>query len=798
MKKFIAFCLSLFLLLIAVGVGAALYILQKYGQGLPDYASLAEYEPPIVSRIHSGDGRVMLELANERRVFVPVDKIPPLVKNAFISAEDKNFYQHQGVDPMSVMRAIITNVQNMGSNRRPVGASTITQQVAKNFLLTNEVSIDRKIKEAILAFRIERALSKDRILELYLNEIYLGARAYGVSAAALRYFDKSLDELTLEEAAYLAALPKAPNNYNPENNYNAAVARRNWVIRRMLEDGHVSMAQASLALETPLQTYRSTVTNYTDAPDFAEEVRRWLLATYGEETVYGGGLSVRSTIDPHLQRLGQDALRRGLLDYDKRHGWRGAAQKNVSEENFATLPNLFSSMGWQLARAETVNRDFAVMRTQTGDTGRILLGTIRWARPALRDGYVGKAVEQMRDVFDVGDVVYIRRHPTRKDEFTLEQPPAVDGALVALDPHTGRVLSMVGGFNYASSQFNRATQAKRQPGSTFKPFVYLAALEHGYSPTTLIMDAPIVIDQGGNLGQWRPSNYTQRFYGLSTMRLGMEKSRNLMTVRIAQALGMDKVLHVANRFGVGERVQPVLSSALGSGEVTLLELTSAYAQFVNGGKRIKPSLVDKIHDRYGRITYRHDTRECKACKDVVWEQQPIPIIPDNRPRVTDSGSAYQMVSMLEGAVARGTGQRIAQAIPKPLAGKTGTTNNSRDTWFVGFSPDLAVGVFVGFDEPRTLGRNETGGSVAAPIFAYFMAEALKDQPAIPFRVPPDIALVRVNAETGQAARPTDTNVILEAFKRDQPIQQQQIFDARRGDDASNSGRLDDDSTGGIY
>jgi len=769
------------LLVVAIaGAGGVLFIFHNYGRGLPEYRQLADYEPPVMTRVYGGDGRLLAEYATEKRIFVPIKATPKRVIQSFLAAEDKNFYIHPGVDVLSVIRAALTNVRNIGSSKRPVGASTITQQVAKNFLLTNEVSWKRKIKEAILAFRIERALSKDRILELYLNEIYLGFGSYGVAAAALNYFDKSMDELTIDEAAFLAALPKAPNNYHPVKKPKAAKARRDWVIGRLLVGGLITPAEAELAAARPLQVRQRSATEYIRADYFAEEVRRQLDNRYGEEKLYKGGLSVRTTLDPRLQAIADTVLREGLETYDRRHGWRGPVARlpegtrlDVKIEwrrALAKIPPVKGVGSHLLAVVIGLRPDDALIGFGDGASGRIPLAEMKWARPWMENQKRGPKVTSPADVLVPGDVIVV--DPVNANakgvaypagSYGLRQLPDVDGSIVALDPHTGRILAMSGGYSYERSQFNRVTQAMRQPGSAFKPFVYLAALDHGYTPSTLILDAPFVIDQGPGLPKWRPANYTKKFYGPSTMRLGLEKSRNLMTVRLAQTIGMEAISEYAQRFGIVDFLPEKLAMALGSGETTLLRITTAYAMLVNGGKRITPTLIDRIQDRHGETIFRHDRRNCVSCRATIWTRQETPAIADTRKPVTKPGSAYQVVSMLKGVVERGTGRRI-RAVGKPLAGKTGTTNADKDTWFIGFSPDLAVGVFVGFDTPKTLGRRETGSSVAAPLFRDFMAAALEKKKAIPFRIPPGIRLVRVNAATGELARAGDKKVIYEAFK----------------------------------
>lgn len=765
---------ALFFIFAFAAVGVAGYLFYHYGRDLPEYAQLADYQPPVATRVYAGDGRLLAEYATERRVFRPIDAIPTRLIDAFISAEDKNFFSHSGIDVVGVTRAVVTNVKNIGTGRRLVGASTITQQVAKNFLLGNEVSWERKIKEAILSFRIERAFDKKHILELYLNEIYLGRGSYGVTAAALNYFNKSLDELTLAEAAFLAALPKAPGNYDPDRRPDAARQRRDWVISRMLEDGRVSRTAAEAAWDTPIDLRRRTEAEFVSAEYFAEEVRREISALYGEKALYEGGLAIRSTLDPKLQEIAEEELRRGLEDYDRRHGWRGpiarlnlktsaAGEHEGWQEELLRVPLPAGTAERRLAAVLSVDGNEAKIGFVDKSRGRIPLEEIKWARPHLGDSRLGPAVRRVSDVVNVGDVVLVEAIATEEeqDRYALRQIPEVEGAIIALDPHTGRVLAMVGGYAQERSQFNRATQALRQPGSAFKPFVYLTALESGYTPSTIVVDAPISLDQGPGLPKWTPSNYTDQFYGPTTMRVGLEMSRNVMTVRLAQAVGMDKVAETAMRFGITDNMPQHLSYALGAGETTLFHLSSAYAMLDNGGRRITPTLIDRVQDRHGRTIFRHDTRICTECGESASADQAVPQLPDDREPVTDAATAYQIVSMMRGVVERGTGT-LVNAIGKPIAGKTGTTNDVKDAWFIGFTPDLVMGVFVGFDDPKPLGSRETGASAAAPIFKEAMARALEGKPGIPFRVPPGVRLVRVDARSGRPS--SGKNVILEAFK----------------------------------
>ena len=757
--------------LLAAG-GGALYLMYRYAAGLPDYRQLADYQPPIVTRVHAGDGRLLAEFAHEKRVFVPVEAIPRRVIQAFLAAEDKNFYAHPGVDPLSIVRAVVTNLQRFMDDRRPVGASTITQQVAKNFLLSNEVTLERKIKEALLALRIEQAFTKDQILELYLNQIYLGVSSYGVAAAALNYFDKSLDELTVGEAAFLAGLPKAPSWYHPERRPEAARERRDWVIGRMLDVGFIDREQAEQALAEPLVMRGRAPTEVVTAEYFVEEVRRELIARHGEDFLYQGGLSIRTTVSPPLQAIAAKALRDGLIAYDRRHGWRGPeAQTDLHTDPGwpSHLTEIYRENGletWQLALVLALDADAATIGLSDGSTASLPVAELQWARRVDEEGNLGPPVERADQVLAAGDVIWVEKIAAERQEgqthYALRQPPQIEGALVALNPHTGRVLAIQGGFSYARTEFNRATQALRQPGSAFKPFVYLAALEDGFTPSSILLDAPIVIDQGPGLGKWKPANYSRRFYGPSTLRLGIEKSRNVMTVRLAQSVGMDRIRDMATRFGLERGLGQNLASALGSNEVTLLQLTTAYAMLVNGGKRIEPALIERIQDRHGRAVAQRDSRPCPECQDVTWENQATPVLPDQREQVIDAPRAYQMVNILQGVVERGTGQR-ARSINKPVAGKTGTTDDSRDAWFVGFTPDLVVGVFVGFDQPKSLGDEEQGASAALPIFVDFMTAALKNEPATPFRVPPGVRLVRVDADTGLLPGPGTDAAILEAY-----------------------------------
>ncbi len=762
----------------AVAAGGIVWVFVNWGQDLPPYHQLARYEPPVATRIHAGNGALLAEFASQKRLFVPVKAMPPQLVHAFLSAEDKAFYTHPGVDPVALIRAVIVNIAALGTNRRPIGASTITQQVAKNFLLTNELSIDRKIKEAILAIRMERAFSKEQILALYLNEIYLGYGSYGVAAAALNYFDKALDQLELHEMAYLAALPKAPANYHPLRKTKAAVGRRNWVLSQMRENGYITAEQEASARALPLDVRGASGSDATSAPYFTEEVRRELVEKFGSKTLYEGGLSVRTTLDPVLQAKADKALREGLEALDRRQGWRGPlATEQGGGDIDAQLATLTSALPERrfaaLVTAVTDNRADIYVQ---GGKGFIPFELARWAYPPRRaDGVRPPPLKSLKDALATGDIVIVQPPHEAPDLMTdeieladgayaLGQRPDVEGAILVLDPHSGRLLAVAGGYDFRVSEFNRATQAYRQPGSAFKPFVYLAALDKGYSPTTRILDAPLAVDQGPGKPKWKPANYTRRFYGPSIMRVGIEKSRNLMTARLAMAIGMPTVQDYARKFGIDDAMPPYLSMSLGAGETTLLRLTAAYAQLVNGGRAIEVSMIDRIQDRYGRTVRRHDRRECSGCSAPQgWTGQHVPELAETGEQLTQPASAYQMVSMLEGVITRGTGRLIADS-GLVLAGKTGTTNDNTNAWFIGFSPDLVAGVYVGYDVPRQLGVRETGSTAAVPIFKDFMMDALKDAPKIPFRRPGGISLLPVHAETGERVLPDDKMAVMEVFK----------------------------------
>ncbi|WP_238120752.1 MULTISPECIES: penicillin-binding protein 1A [unclassified Xanthobacter] len=765
LMRFLGFVFALCTLVLLVGAAGATYMVWKYSKDLPDYTQLQNYEPPVMTRVHAADGALVAEYAKQRRLYIPIESVPKLVIEAFLSAEDKNFYEHGGVDPTGIFRAASFYLQNYGKNVRPQGASTITQQVAKNFLLTNEVSIDRKIKEALLALRIERAYSKDRILELYLNEIYLGMGAYGIAAAALVYFDKSVDELNVQEVAYLAALPKAPSTYNPFRERARATDRRNWVIDRMVENGFVTPAEGEAAKNAPLDVVNRTSGAQIFASEYyAEEVRRQIYERYGESKLYEGGLSVRTPLDPKLQALSKKTLADGLIRFDEQRGWRkpvttidiSAADWGVKLGEVKEL----NDIPWRLAVVLDVNKDAARIglqppRTKSGarsterEVGLITPDGAKWTRRPLTS------------VLKPGDVVYVEALPNRQGQFRLHQLPAVEGAMVVMEPTTGRVLALTGGFSFDESQFNRATQAMRQPGSSFKPIVYATALDNGYTPSSIVMDAPFELEQTGQ-ATWRPENYSGKFYGPQTLRFGLTNSRNVMTVRLANDIGMPIIAEYAKRFGVYDEMPPLLSMSLGAGETTLMRMVGAYAMIANGGHKVTPSLIDRIQDRYGHTIYRHDERECRDCEATKWENQPEPTLIDRRPVVLDPMTAYQITSMMEGVVQYGTGTALKD-LGKPIAGKTGTTNDEKDAWFIGFTPEMVVGVYLGYDRPKPMGKGSTGGLISAPIVRDFMKTALADRPAIPFPVPAGIKLVRVDRKSGQRTGPGGY-AILEAFK----------------------------------
>jgi penicillin-binding protein 1A len=762
------------MLALLVAAGVAIYI-DNLTQDLPDYEVLARYEPPVTTRVHASDGALMGEFARERRLFLPIQAVPDRVKAAFLSAEDKNFYNHPGVDVTGLVRAVVTNFQNAGSGRRQVGASTITQQVAKNFLLSSDQTYERKIKEMILAFRIEQAYSKDRILELYVNEIFFGLGSYGIAGAALTYYDKSVNELTVSEAAYLAALPKGPSNYHPFRHTDRAIERRNWVIDQMVENGYVSREEGEKAKSEPLGVSPRRNGSYLFAGEyFTEEVRREIIARYGENALYEGGLSVRTTLDPKLQLIAREAMQNGMIKYDTLRGYRGPVKTIELGDDWGVplseIEGLSDVPEWRLAVVLESSkaglsiglqpkRQISGALVEERETGAVATDDMSFAMRYFVDGKRQKA-DSPADVLKTGDVVFVEKK-SEGEGYILRQPPEVAGGLVAMDPHTGRVLAMVGGFSYAQSEFNRATQAMRQPGSAFKPFVYAAALDNGYTPASVIMDGPITIKSGNTV--WSPKNYDGKAAGPSTLRNGIERSRNLMTVRLANDMGMKLVAEYAERFGLYDKMAPYLPMALGSGETTVMRMVSAYSVMANGGRQIKPSFIDRIQDRYGKTVFKHDERGCNGCVAAEWNNQPEPELIDNAEQVLDPMTAYQITSMMEGVILRGTARTLLE-LERPIAGKTGTTNDEKDAWFVGYTPNLVVGLYLGFDQPKSLGKGSTGGGLAAPVFKEFMKTALKDVPKTEFQVPEGMQLISINRKTGMRAGEGEEGTIIEAFK----------------------------------
>ena len=747
---------NIFLFIIVSCLGlftTVIIVLWTFSAKLPDYKFLKNYKPPVSSKLYSGAGELVSDFSSQKRIFVPYNAIPKTVVNAFLSAEDKNFFSHPGVDAKGIVRAVINNVSNLIYSKRLEGASTITQQVAKNFLLSNEVSLNRKIKEAILAFRIERALSKERILELYLNQIYLGEGSYGIASASLKYFDKSIGKLDYAEAALLAALPKAPSRYNPFKDLNLAKYRRNLVIKNLYDNLYIDEKKYNELLNQEIVLNKRKKIFLEDARYYVEDVRKDIVDKYGFDKVYKQGFNIKTPINLEIQSIATKALREGLVSYDKRKGWRGPLlNKKYSknwQENLKKF-NLEKSINWNLAIVKKINKFSVEIETDQKTKGFIEYKDLSWIK---------KDPDQ---TFKVGDIIYVKK--IKEGLFSLKQLPNVNGGIVVIDPFTGRVLAMSGGFSFKKSEFNRATQALRQPGSAFKPFIYALALENNFAPNTLILDAPIVLDQGEDLKLWKPENYGKKFYGPSTLRTGIEKSRNLMTVRIAQNIGIKKIANFSKKLNIYDNPQQLMSISLGSAETTLLKLTTAYSSFINGGKIIDPIFVDRIQDSEGNTIYNSEKRICKKCSEISFNSEEIPKITDNFPQIFSPETAYQITSMLEGAVKRGTGKRLRD-LNLDLAGKTGTTNENTDTWFIGFTSNLVVGVYVGFDEPKSLGKYETGAKTALPIFKTFIKKAVKKNEARPFKVAKNIIMMVVDAKTGKRANFGSKKTIIEVFKK---------------------------------
>ena len=728
-------------------------ILWIFSNNLPDYKYLKNYKAPVSSKIYSGSGELIQDFSSEKRIFIPYNSIPKKVINSFLSAEDKNFFEHPGIDAKGVLRAVIKNISNILNSKRLEGASTITQQVAKNFLLSNEVSIQRKLKEAILAFRIERSLSKERILELYLNQIYLGQGSYGIAAASLEYFDKSIDELNYEEAALLAALPKAPSRYNPYKNKKIAKFRRDLVLKNLLENKYIDKESFANLKKKEINLKKRKKIFLEDSRYYVEEVRKDIVNKLGYNKVYKDGLNIKTPLNLNLQEIASEVLRNGIENYDKRNGWRGPI-KNISIINKkwknSIKNDLEKKINWEIARITKIESSKIKIETEKNKNGSINLSNLGWVK-----------YNDIEKTFKIGDIIYVKK--INDSNYDLKQLPSVNGAIVVMDPYTGRVLALSGGFSFKKSEFNRATQALRQPGSAFKPFIYALALENGYSPSTLILDAPLVLKQGTDLKMWKPENYGKKFYGRSTLREGLEKSRNLMTVRISQDLGLSKIVEFSKSLGIYENPTELLSISLGSAETTLLKLTSAYCSFVNGGKLVNPKLIDRIQDSEGNTIFKTEDRYCENCKNISYLSDDIPKIKDNFKQVFTPQTAYQITSILEGATKRGTAKKLKD-LNLDIAGKTGTTNKNTDTWFIGYTSDLVVGVYIGYDEPQTLGKFETGAKTAMPIFKSFIKKAIKKENTRPFKVPEDITLMVVDSQTGQKVSFTSKKTIIESFK----------------------------------
>ena len=744
-----------------------LLILISLSFNLPDYNDLKDYQPSVMTRVHNSSGELVKEYSNEYRVFIPIDAVPVIVKSAFISAEDKNFYRHIGVDLLGISRAFINNIKNLSSNKRPQGASTITQQVAKNFLLTDELSLTRKIKEAILAIKIETTFSKDKILELYLNQIYLGEISESFAAASNKYFNKPLQDLTFNQAAYLAALPKAPSNYHPIKNNKNAINRRNWVLKRMYLNNYISKQDFEIASKKKLETSINVLNTKYSSDYYSEEIRRRTIDIFGEKKLYNGGLSVRTSLNSTLQTLVTSSLQEGLMNYDKRHGYRGVLDNSSNDKWYKSIstkhmkPSLFD-----FARIKLVNSKIIYLENKVKESFLINLDDNTWLRKYINNNYVGKKVLNFNDILRINDVILFSID--ENGIYKIEQTPKINGAVIVMEPYSGRVLAMTGGFDFRLSSFNRAVQAKRQPGSAFKPFVYLAALESGFQPNTMILDAPFVIDQGEKLGKWKPENYGKKFYGPSPLRKGIENSRNLMTIRIAQYLGMDKISEIAERSGIVDEMPKILSMSLGAGETSLIELTKAYASFVNGGKKVDPIFIDRIQDRRGTTIYKAELGACNNCNSEYSSTNFKPNLINNSESIFSATHSFQITSMLKGAVDRGTGKKT-RFTGIEIAGKTGTTQNNSDGWFIGYTSDLIIGIYTGFDAPISLGRRETGSSVAVPIFKMIMEEYLATNKSLPFLIPEGIELIKTDLNTGKITTIMDDNSIYEAYGKNDKI-----------------------------
>ncbi len=753
MNKFIKnliLVLTFFLLVSFITIFA---ILWSYSNKLPDYKFLKSYKPPVSSKVYSGNGVLISDFSTEKRIFVPYNAIPKKIIYSFLSSEDKNFFKHPGVDAKGVLRAIKNNIFNIINSNRLEGASTITQQVAKNFLLSNEVSLDRKIKEAILAFRIERALSKERILELYLNQIYLGEGSYGIASASLRYFDKPIVDLNYSESALLAALPKAPSKYNPYKNKELATYRRNLVIKNLYDNSYISKNKYEELINSQITLKKRKRIYLEDARYFVEDIRKKVIKDYGYDKVHKQGFNIKTPINLELQNFASASLRKGLLEYDKRKGWRGPLDNRKIKDWNKNLDNfiLEKTIDWQIAIVKRIDKFETVIQTANNENGIISYEDINWTR------------KNFKEIFKINDLIYVKK--ISDGIYSLRQLPNVNGGLVAMDPYSGRVLAMAGGFSFKKSEFNRVSQAKRQPGSAFKPFIYALALENDYTPSSLILDAPIVLDQGEDLKMWKPENYGKKFYGLSTLRTGVEKSRNLMTVRISQDLGIDKIINFSKKLNIYENPDELMSVSLGSAETTLLNITSAYCSFVNGGKLVTPIIIDRIQDSQGNTIFNNEKRFCVNCDEISFYGNNVPVVKSNFKQIFSPQTAYQITSILEGVIQRGTGKKLRE-LNLQLAGKTGTTNNNTDTWFIGYTSNLVVGVYVGHDNPKKLGKYETGSKTALPIFKDFIKRSVNNFEARPFKIAEGIKMMVIDADTGKKADFGSKKTIIESYKKE--------------------------------
>ncbi|MFL2678839.1 MAG: penicillin-binding protein 1A [Alphaproteobacteria bacterium] len=761
-KKFINL-LSLILIGFFSFFFVAVFILYFFGKDLPSFDKLSSYNPRLVSKIYTSSGNFLEDYSNENRVFISFDDIPKELIDCFLVTEDINFFNHIGIDYRGIVRAFLKNISNTFTNKRLEGASTITQQVAKNFLLTNEISYTRKIKEIIIALRMEKVLTKEQIMELYLNEIYLGNGSYGIASASLNYFNKSVSDLDLHEMAILAALPKAPSSYNPYRNSIRALKRRNWVLKRLLDERFIDIEKYSIYLDKKIKLSKSKKILNNNASFFKEEIRREIIQRFNEEKLYDGGLTIMTTLNEIFQVEAEEVFKKGLMDYTNRSGWKGPL-KNITTEKIKDFSKIIQNekdpdglFGDELAIIKTVRDNEIEVATKKNKSIRVLKKNMSIIRSKKKI---------LKNFFKEGDIIIIS-YDEKLDDYKLSQIPDVNGGMVVIENNTGKVLAMVGGYD-SSSSFNRATQARRQLGSSFKPFVYISALENGYSPVSKILDAPFVIDDHSKDGVWRPTNYGEKFYGLSTLRLGIEKSRNLMTIRLSDQLGLEKIANLSKKLEIYEEFPPLISSSLGSLESSLINITSAYSAIANGGYRFEPRLIDVIYDNSGKIIYKGDNRSCENCLFDFEEQIdqssiekiPLPEIINNSEKIFSEESAYQMISFLMGVIKRGTAKNINK-FDYQVAGKTGTTNDNQDAWFIGFSSEITVGVFVGYDVPKSLGRYETGSKVAAPIFESFLKKVYKENKPKPFNIPKSIKFINIDIQSGI---PSSNDPITESFK----------------------------------